>query len=353
MRSTASTRRAPRQSRLLALLDSSVNDAYRSGFTQSLIVHVTALLILSLIVIRPESQSPAIALALTFDSVHDADNVLDLSPVAELSMPAESSDDALNDAANVAVIAAFNPPTEVAIFSEHEDMMPLEVKSTADHFDLPTNDLLAEVRSSRTAPTSQAVLRGPRRLAQAASRGDSNAGGGGIGGELGRRLQAAGAKTGDVQVSIRWDNVNDIDVHVKVEALSDGRWSLINFMNRLGQCGGLLDVDANAHPAMLVPQPVENVFWGKGQAPYGRYTVAIHHYRNWAGPVQTPVEVAVLVDGQLQRFQANAVYGAPPTVVTSFVRLIQRPIQDANRREGNGKPEVSRDTEFFAEANRP
>ena len=124
-------------------------------------------------------------------------------------------------------------------------------------------------------------------------------------------------------------------------------------MNRLGQCGGLLDVDANAHPAMLVPQPVENVFWGKGQAPYGRYTVAIHHYRNWAGPVQTPVEVAVLVDGQLQRFQVNAVYGAPPTVVTSFVRLIQRPIQDANRREANGKPEVSLDTEFFAEANRP
>ena len=320
MRSTASTRRAPRQSRSLALLDSSVNDAYRSGFTQSLIVHVTALLILSLIVIRPESQSPPIALALTFDSVHDADNVLDLSPVAELSMPAESSDDELNDAANVAAIADFDSPTEVAIFSENEDMMPLEVESTADPFDLPTNDLLAEVRSSRTVPTSQAVLRGPRRLAQAASRGDSNAGGGGIGGELGRRLQAAGAKTGDVQVSIRWDNVNDIVVHVKVEALSDGRWSLINFMNRLGQCGGLLDVDANAHPAMLSPQPVENVFWGKGQAPYGRYTVAIHHYRNWAGPMQTPVEVAVLVDGQVQRFQVNAVYGGPPTVVTSFVR---------------------------------
>ena len=320
MRSSTSTRRVPRQSCSLALLDSSVNDAYRSGFTQSLIVHVTALLILSLIVIQPESQSPAIALALTFDSVHDADNVLDLSPVAELSMPAESSDDTLDDDANVAVVAAFDSPTEVAIFSEHEDMMPLEVESTADHFDLPTNDLLVEVRSSQTVQTSQAVLRGPRRLAQAVSRGDSNTGGGGIGGELGRRLQAAGAKTGDVQVSIRWDDTNDIDVHVKVEALNNGQWSLISWMSRLGRCGGMLDVDANAHPAMLVPQPVENVFWGKGQAPYGRYTVAIHHYRNWAGPMQTPVEVAVLVDGQVQRFQVNAVYGGPPTVVTSFVR---------------------------------
>jgi hypothetical protein len=314
------------------MLDSGVNDAYRSGFTQSLIVHVAFLLILSLIVIRPASQSRPVSLALAFDSVHDADHVIDLSPITELPAPTESSEDELNDTANMAVVTDFDSPTEVAMFSEHEDMMPLGVESTADPFDLTTNDLLAEVRSPRTVPTAQAVLRGPRRLAQAVSRGDRNAGGGGIDGELGRRLQAAGAKTGDVQVSIRWDNVNDIDVHVKVEALGDGRWSLINFMNRLGRCGGLLDVDANAHPAMLVPRPVENVFWGKGQAPYGRYTVAIHHYRNWAGPVQTPVEVAVLVDGQLQRFQVNSVYGAPPTVVTSFVRQMPLTTMDADQR---------------------
>ena len=36
--------------------------------------------------------------------------------------------------------------------------------------------------------------------------------------------------------------------------------------------------------------------------------------------MQTPVEVAVVVDGQVKRFQVNAVYRGPPTVVTSFVR---------------------------------
>jgi len=61
-------------------------------------------------------------------------------------------------------------------------------------------------------------------------------------------------------------------------------------MNRLGLCGGMLDVDANAHQRMLTPRPVENVFWAKGQAPYGRYTVAVHHFRNWSGQVATPVE---------------------------------------------------------------
>ena len=334
------TRESKSHNQLLAILDSGVTAAYRRGFTQSVIINVTALLILSFLVIRPESHSRPIALAMKFESLHDSDQDLVLSPVAELTMPAEVSEDEETDAVIVAAVAMLDSPAEVAVFDEQEDTFALDVENTADLVDLPTTDLLTEVRSPRTVPSSHAVLRGPPRLAQAASWGRGSAGGGGIDGELGRRLQAAGAKTGDVQVSIRWDNVNDIDVHVKVEALTNGRWSLINFMNRFGQCGGLLDVDANAHSAMLVPQPVENVFWGKGKAPYGRYTVAIHHYRNWAGPVQTPVEVAVLVDGQVQRFQVNTVYGAPPAVVTSFVRQMPRPINEASSHEAAKEGDV-------------
>ncbi len=58
-------------------------------------------------------------------------------------------------------------------------------------------------------------------------------------GEIGRRLRVAGAGTGDVQVSIAWNNFNDIDLHVMVEAIPPQAGVLIiNFMNRRGSCGG-------------------------------------------------------------------------------------------------------------------
>lgn len=145
---------------------------------------------------------------------------------------------------------------------------------------------------------------------------------GAIGGELGRRLQAAGAQTGDVQVSIRWDGVNDIDLHVMVEPFGGVGGSLVCWQQRIGRCGGMLDVDANAHPAWLNPKPVENVFWPSGRAPFGRYTIAVHHYMPWSRIPRTPVEVAVLVDGEVSTFQVVATYGEPARVVTSFIRQL-------------------------------
>ena len=78
-------------------------------------------------------------------------------------------------------------------------------------------DLVAEVpHAARPARPSNA----PRRIAATVGRGgqaEREGGvGGGFGGEMGRRLSAAGAKTGDVQISIAWDGVDDIDVHVMV-----------------------------------------------------------------------------------------------------------------------------------------
>lgn len=167
-----------------------MNEAYRSGFTHSFIVHATAVLILSLIVIQPESYSRPIALALKVDSAHDADNVSELRPVAQLFLHTESSEGEREDGAAAQVHAAFDLSPGAAISPELENMLPLEKERTTDHFDLVTTDLLVEVRSPRSKRMSQAVLRGPTRGTQAASRGNGNAGGGVIGGALGGRLQA-------------------------------------------------------------------------------------------------------------------------------------------------------------------
>jgi hypothetical protein len=73
------------------------------------------------------------------------------------------------------------------------------------------------------------------------------------------------------------------------------------------------------HPTTVTP--VENVFWGKGMAPFGRYTVAVHHFRHWGGGEPTEVEVVVLVDGEEERFKVPLRPGDPPKVVTAFQRL--------------------------------
>jgi hypothetical protein len=150
-------------------------------------------------------------------------------------------------------------------------------------------------------------------------RGAGDGRGDGIGGEIGRRLRAAGARSGDVQVSIAWNNYNDIDLHVLVESPTFVPGvSLVNYTSRRGRCGGWLDVDENVVPR--TPLAVENVFWARGIAPAGRYTVAVHHYRTWGGADPTPVEVVVLVDGRQKRFETVVQAGRPPVVVTSFVR---------------------------------
>jgi hypothetical protein len=156
--------------------------------------------------------------------------------------------------------------------------------------------------------------------AAAAANSGGGGGGGGIGGEVGRRLAAAGAGTGDVQISIAWNNVNDIDLHVMVEPVGQPlASSIINFMNRVGFAGGCLDVDRNVRPTTRTP--VENVFWGKGIAPFGRYTVGVHHFRHWGGGEPTEVEVVVLVDGEEERFKVQLQPGDPLKVVTAFQRL--------------------------------
>jgi len=138
-------------------------------------------------------------------------------------------------------------------------------------------------------------------------------------GEIGRRLRVAGAGTGDVQVSIAWNNLNDIDLHVMVEAIPpQAGVSIINFMNRRGSCGGWLDVDQNIQPT--TQHAVENIFWASGIAPYAQYTVAVHHYHDWGGPNPTEVAVVILVDGKQTHFTTSVSAAAPLKVVTSFVR---------------------------------
>ncbi|MEO2121130.1 MAG: hypothetical protein ABGX44_04885, partial [Candidatus Poseidoniia archaeon] len=90
--------------------------------------------------------------------------------------------------------------------------------------------------------------------------------------ELEQRLEREGAKAGEVQISLMWNDRNDLDLHVLCPS-----GERIHGGNRDSKCGGELDVDMNVRAESK--RPVENVVWGEG-APPGVYKAYVHFYKH-------------------------------------------------------------------------
>tara|TARA_B100001123_G_C15245181_1_gene1000611 strand:+ start:368 stop:1279 length:912 start_codon:yes stop_codon:yes gene_type:complete len=134
--------------------------------------------------------------------------------------------------------------------------------------------------------------------------------------EFAERLAREGAKTGDVQISLIWNNYNDLDLHVVCPS-----GERIFFDNRNSKCGGELDVDMNVKPASR--KPVENVYWPENKAPRGTYKVYIHHYAKHNKGFRSnkdPTEFRVLVDmeGTKKEFKGEISNGEPLRLVSEF-----------------------------------
>jgi hypothetical protein len=104
-----------------------------------------------------------------------------------------------------------------------------------------------------------------------------------------QRLDAAGAKTGDVQISLVWFNENDLDLHC-----IDPNGEEISYRHPRSASGGELDVDANREGRPITTTPVENIYWKN--APRGRYRVFVNHYlwRKDRAPNETEYELTML-----------------------------------------------------------
>lgn len=95
---------------------------------------------------------------------------------------------------------------------------------------------------------------------------ETRAGGGGaapvlvFNNELTKRLERESAKSGDVQISLMWDNRNDIDLHCLTPLKEH-----IYFNQKRVKSGGELDVDMNAREPYS-DKPVENIYWPAGGA---------------------------------------------------------------------------------------
>ena len=132
--------------------------------------------------------------------------------------------------------------------------------------------------------------------------------------ELRERLEREGAKSSDVQISLLWNNYNDLDLHVVCPS-----GERIHGGNRTSNCHGELDVDANVRPE--TKKPVENVVWPEGKAPGGTYRVYVHHYKKHKKRrARDPTEFKVICNGGgiVKEYQSALTFGDPIMLVCEF-----------------------------------
>ena len=120
--------------------------------------------------------------------------------------------------------------------------------------------------------------------------------------------------TGDVQVTLRWENPVDLDLHV-----FDPSGEEIWYGSRSSASGGTLDVDANANCGN--DAPVENVFWPTGGAPFGTYQVFVEYYQSCGYTGSNAYSVTILVDGHhFGPYQGVLSFEGEEHFITSFSR---------------------------------
>ena len=132
--------------------------------------------------------------------------------------------------------------------------------------------------------------------------------------ELQDRLNREGARSGDVQISLMWDNYNDLDLHVLCPS-----GERIHGGNKKSECGGELDVDANVRPE--TKKPVENVVWDDNTAQPGEYQVYVHHYKKHKKRrTKDPTKFKVIVNnvGDMLEFDGDLSHGDPIKLVAQF-----------------------------------
>lgn len=119
-------------------------------------------------------------------------------------------------------------------------------------------------------------------------------------------IDDSGARVGQVTVSLLWDTIDDVDLHV-----SAPNGETIYYGNRSGSSGGVLDVDRQV--GSYVDHPVENIYWAN--APHGNYTVKVNVFtKRTNGSI--PMRVRTIVGGQTKWYDFSLSSGT--TTVCSF-----------------------------------
>lgn len=114
-----------------------------------------------------------------------------------------------------------------------------------------------------------------------------------------QRREAAGGETGDVTITLIWNDPADLDLHL---LCPNGQKIFYGDKN---ECGGRLDIDANAGQEVLAA-PIENIQLSAADAPSGPYTIRINNFaagKSRVRPTPFIVQVAFRDSGTARRYE--------------------------------------------------
>lgn len=118
--------------------------------------------------------------------------------------------------------------------------------------------------------------------------------------------------TGDVQVTLRWSTIDDLDL-----AVTDPDGDTATYFNPFVASGGELDADANSACSEETSSPVENIFWPVGGAPEGNYEVSVTLFTFCTNNSEVAFSLTILVQGATQEL-SGIVNEDNPTATFSF-----------------------------------
>jgi hypothetical protein len=119
-----------------------------------------------------------------------------------------------------------------------------------------------------------------------------------VGAQIAETVNPIIVGTGDIQVTVAWDEQSDVDLHVV-----DPSGYEICWVDPESPSGGKLDLDSNA-ACLLDGVRNENITWATGTAPQGTYTVRVDYWSD-CGVSRTDFTVLINNGGQVSIYDGS------------------------------------------------
>lgn len=281
-----------RQHEIIKHCDKVIIYGYDNGLWQSCILHTIVLLCLAFVIMPAEIRHKPIILS--FDTAEQ--NIVDITPI-DLEVNIQDTIQA-DDVSDDIIFS------EVSSATEQIDIKPLDI---SDPSYANTKSVYVSFKNLTSLMIEQPVTQ-TENIDDISAVDTSDGDGEGVvsntsghGDKIASRLSAAGAKTGDIQISISWDNTNDIDLWVEYK--NHNLYEKIGWISPRGKSGGWLDIDMNAHPQFLTNAAVENIFWPFGGGQKGTYTIHLNFFHQWNISNVTPVDVRIIIGKKIIKKQ--------------------------------------------------